>query len=36
LQGQSTVLTCSPTGDCATPEIEIFQVRERAFVPIYP
>jgi len=36
LQGQSGILTCSPTGDCATPSIQIFQVRGDEFAPIYP
>jgi branched-chain amino acid transport system substrate-binding protein len=36
VQGESGVLTCSPTGDCASPDIEIFQVRDQTFEPIYP
>jgi branched-chain amino acid transport system substrate-binding protein len=36
VQGESGVLTCSPTGDCASPEIQIFQIRDRDFVPVYP
>lgn len=35
-QGQSGTLTCSPTGDCATPDIQIFQVIEDEFLPIFP
>jgi len=36
MQGESGLLTCSPTGDCASPDIEIFQIRDRVFAPIYP
>ncbi len=36
MQGQSGTLTCSPTGDCATPDIQIFQVTGDEFLPIYP
>ena len=36
LQGLSGPLTCSPTGDCAQPNIEIFQVIEHEFTAIYP
>jgi len=36
LPGLSGTLTCSPTGDCATPNIQIFQIRGTEFVPIYP
>jgi branched-chain amino acid transport system substrate-binding protein len=36
MSGLSGVLTCSPTGDCATPNIEIFQIRGAEYVPIYP
>ncbi len=36
MQGLSGPLTCSPTGDCAQPNIEIFQVVNHAFKPIYP
>jgi branched-chain amino acid transport system substrate-binding protein len=36
LQGISGPITCSPTGDCASPDIQIFQVRDRTFIPIYP
>jgi branched-chain amino acid transport system substrate-binding protein len=36
LKGQSGILTCSPTGDCATPDIQIFQVSRDEFLPIYP
>ncbi len=35
-QGLSGVLTCSPLGDCATPNVVIYQVRGGEFVPIYP
>jgi branched-chain amino acid transport system substrate-binding protein len=36
IQGLSTLVTCSPTGDCAQPSIEIFQVVNSEFKPIYP
>jgi branched-chain amino acid transport system substrate-binding protein len=36
LNGQSGILTCSPAGDCATPNIEIFQINGNKFLPIYP
>jgi hypothetical protein len=36
LDGQSGVLTCSPSGDCASPNIQIFQINGDEFVPIYP
>lgn len=36
LEGQSGSLTCSPTGDCATPDIQVFQVSGDEFLPIYP
>ncbi|MGE5251981.1 MAG: branched-chain amino acid ABC transporter substrate-binding protein [Bacteroidota bacterium] len=36
LTGLSGLLTCSEFGDCAQPKIEIFQIRERQFIPIYP
>ena len=36
LQGLSGLLSCSPTGDCAQPNIDIFQVVDQAFKPIYP
>lgn len=36
LNGQSGILTCSPTGDCATPNIQIFQIQGTEFLPIYP
>lgn len=35
-QGLSGILTCSPLGDCAAPNIVIYQVRDSEFVPIYP
>jgi branched-chain amino acid transport system substrate-binding protein len=34
--GLSGNLSCSPTGDCATPDIQIFQIQGTEFVPIYP
>jgi len=36
LQGRSGILTCSPSGDCATPEIQIFQIVNEEFLAIYP
>ncbi len=36
MQGLSGDLTCSPSGDCATPKIQIFQIRGEEFVPIFP
>ncbi len=36
MRGLSGPLNCSPTGDCAQPNIEIFQVVDQAFKPIYP
>ena len=36
MQGLSGPINCSPNGDCAQPNIEIFQVVNRAFTPIYP
>jgi len=36
MQGLSGVLTCSPTGDCAQPNISIFQVVNSEFKEIYP
>ena len=35
-QGLSGTLTCSPLGDCATPNVIIYQVRGSEFAPIYP
>jgi branched-chain amino acid transport system substrate-binding protein len=35
-QGLSGTLTCSPLGDCATPNVLIYQVRGLEFEPIYP
>lgn len=35
-RGLSGILTCSPLGDCATPNVVIYQVRGGEFVPIYP
>jgi len=34
--GLSGIITCSALGDCAEPRVEIFQVRDGQFVPIYP
>ena len=34
--GLSGTITCSALGDCAEPKIEIFQIRDGQFVPIYP
>jgi branched-chain amino acid transport system substrate-binding protein len=36
IQGLSGTLTCSPVGDCAAPNIEIFQIVHNDFVPIFP
>jgi branched-chain amino acid transport system substrate-binding protein len=36
LQGLSATITCSPTGDCAQPNIEIYQVVNGEFKPVYP
>ncbi len=36
MQGLSGPLTCSPTGDCAQPNIDIFQVVNKNFKVIYP
>ncbi len=36
MQGLSGPLNCSPTGDCAQPNIEIFHVEDQAFKAIYP
>ncbi len=36
MQGLSGPLNCSPTGDCAQPNIEIFQVVDQNFKAIYP
>lgn len=35
-QGLSGTLTCSPLGDCAAPNVVIYQVRGMEFAPIYP
>jgi len=35
-QGLSGTLTCSPLGDCAAPNVVIYQVRGLEFAPIYP
>ncbi len=34
--GLSGIITCSPLGDCAEPKIEIFQIQNGNFTPIYP
>ena len=36
IQGLSTTITCSADGDCAQPNIEIFQVVNDDFKPVYP
>ncbi len=36
MQGLSTTINCSSDGDCAQPNIEIFQVVHQAFKPIFP
>jgi len=36
MQGLSGPLNCSPTGDCAQPNIDIFQVVNHNFTAIYP
>lgn len=36
MNGLSGTLTCSPVGDCAAPNIEIFQIVNNDFVPIFP
>lgn len=36
VKGLSTVITCSPTGDCAQQKIAIFQARNNNFTAIYP
>ena len=36
MKGLSGVLTCSTSGDCASPNIQIFQIIQNEFVPIYP
>src|SRR5512142_1039208 len=36
MQGLSGPINCSPTGDCATANIEIFQVIDQNFQAIYP
>ncbi len=36
MQGLSGPINCSPTGDCAAANIEIFQVIDQAFEAIYP
>ncbi len=35
-QGLSTTITCSPDGDCARPNIEVFQIVNNDFKPVYP
>jgi branched-chain amino acid transport system substrate-binding protein len=36
VQGLSTVISCSSNGDCAQPNIEIFQISNNDFKAIYP
>ncbi len=36
VNGLSGTITCSSSGDCASPNIEIYQVRDKNFTPIYP
>ncbi len=36
IQGLSTQISCSPDGDCARPNIDIFQITNNAFKAIYP
>jgi branched-chain amino acid transport system substrate-binding protein len=36
MQGLSGTLSCSLLGDCAIPNILIYQVRNQQFVPVYP
>ncbi|MGC8856073.1 MAG: branched-chain amino acid ABC transporter substrate-binding protein [Anaerolineae bacterium] len=36
MNGLSGTITCSPSGDCAVPNITIFQVKGNQFLPIYP
>lgn len=36
ITGLSGAINCSQTGDCAEPEIAIYQVRDSGFTPIYP
>ncbi len=36
IQGLSTQISCSPDGDCAQPNIDIFQITNNAFKAIYP
>ena len=36
VQGLSTVITCSSDGDCAQPNIDIFQIVNKDFKEIYP
>jgi branched-chain amino acid transport system substrate-binding protein len=36
LQGKSGEINCSPSGDCAAPNIQMFQVSNHEFLPIYP
>jgi ABC-type branched-subunit amino acid transport system substrate-binding protein len=36
VQGLSTVITCSSNGDCAQPNIDIFQIANKDFKEIYP
>ncbi len=34
--GLSGPITCSQYGDCAEPNIEIFQIKDTDFIPVYP
>jgi len=36
IQGLSTIISCSPDGDCAQPNIDIFQIANNDFKEIYP
>jgi branched-chain amino acid transport system substrate-binding protein len=36
IQGLSTQISCSPDGDCASPNIDIFQIVNNGFKAIYP
>jgi ABC-type branched-subunit amino acid transport system substrate-binding protein len=35
-EGLSGILTCSAQGDCAAPNVVIYQIRGLEFEPIYP
>lgn len=36
MQGESGLINCVPSGDCATPKIIIYQIQSGNFTPIYP